>query len=88
MVNQYTIMEEIGRGSYGAVHIATDQYGKEFVRYHSSVLASESKANSKNRLSRNFPNLACENVFNRRSCAKDREDLGRLSGKHELMAKT
>lgn len=34
MVNQYTIMEEIGRGSYGAVHIATDQYGKEYVRWH------------------------------------------------------
>ncbi|CAM1505567.1 Fc.00g112040.m01.CDS01 [Cosmosporella sp. VM-42] len=29
-VNQYTILEEIGRGSYGAVHIATDQYGNEF----------------------------------------------------------
>ncbi|ELQ44412.1 calcium/calmodulin-dependent protein kinase kinase 2 [Pyricularia oryzae] len=29
-VNQYTIKEEIGRGSYGAVHLATDQYGNEY----------------------------------------------------------
>ncbi|KAI0480444.1 Pkinase-domain-containing protein [Xylariaceae sp. FL0804] len=29
-VNQYTIREEIGRGSYGAVHLATDQAGKEY----------------------------------------------------------
>ncbi|KAI0202270.1 kinase-like domain-containing protein [Astrocystis sublimbata] len=29
-VNQYAIGEEIGRGSYGAVHVATDQFGNEF----------------------------------------------------------
>ncbi|KAI1348619.1 kinase-like domain-containing protein [Xylaria sp. FL0043] len=29
-VNQYTIREEIGRGSYGAVHRATDQFGNEY----------------------------------------------------------
>ncbi|VBB86785.1 Putative calcium/calmodulin-dependent protein kinase kinase [Podospora comata] len=29
-VNQYVIKEEIGRGSYGAVHLATDQFGKEY----------------------------------------------------------
>ncbi|KAI0866848.1 kinase-like domain-containing protein [Xylaria cubensis] len=29
-VNQYVIGEEIGRGSYGAVHIATDQFGNEY----------------------------------------------------------
>ncbi|KAH8737721.1 kinase-like domain-containing protein [Ilyonectria robusta] len=29
-VNQYTILEEIGRGSYGAVHLATDQFGNEY----------------------------------------------------------
>ncbi|KAK8081487.1 hypothetical protein PG996_000268 [Apiospora saccharicola] len=29
-VNQYIIREEIGRGSYGAVHVATDQFGVEF----------------------------------------------------------
>ncbi|KAF4437786.1 CAMKK/CAMKK-META protein kinase [Fusarium austroafricanum] len=30
-VNQYTILEEIGRGSYGAVHLAKDQFGNEYV---------------------------------------------------------
>ncbi|KAI3337180.1 Pkinase-domain-containing protein [Xylariaceae sp. AK1471] len=29
-VNQYIIGEEIGRGSYGAVHLATDQFGHEY----------------------------------------------------------
>ncbi|UZP44144.1 hypothetical protein NXS19_011956 [Fusarium pseudograminearum] len=29
-VNQYTILEEIGRGSYGAVHLAKDQFGQEY----------------------------------------------------------
>ncbi|KAI0437166.1 kinase-like domain-containing protein [Xylaria telfairii] len=29
-VNQYVIGDEIGRGSYGAVHIATDQFGNEY----------------------------------------------------------
>ncbi|KAM0820456.1 putative Protein kinase domain-containing protein [Seiridium cardinale] len=29
-INQYIIKEEIGRGSYGAVHLATDQFGNEY----------------------------------------------------------
>ena len=29
-INQYTIRQEIGRGSFGAVHIAVDQYGTEY----------------------------------------------------------
>ncbi|GKT46643.1 calcium/calmodulin-dependent protein kinase kinase cmkC [Colletotrichum spaethianum] len=29
-INQYIIKEEIGRGSYGAVHLATDQFGTEY----------------------------------------------------------
>ncbi|KAG6121988.1 hypothetical protein E4U14_000434 [Claviceps sp. LM454 group G7] len=29
-INQYVIVEEIGRGSFGAVHRATDQFGNEF----------------------------------------------------------
>ncbi|PFH60920.1 hypothetical protein XA68_10118 [Ophiocordyceps unilateralis] len=29
-VNQYTIADEIGRGSFGSVHRAVDQFGKEF----------------------------------------------------------
>lgn len=31
-LNQYVIKDEIGRGSYGAVHLATDQFGNEYVR--------------------------------------------------------
>lgn len=31
-INQYTIKEEIGHGSYGQVYLATDQYGTEYVR--------------------------------------------------------
>lgn len=30
-VNQYIIKDEIGRGSLGAVHLAVDQYGTEYV---------------------------------------------------------
>ncbi|ORY69938.1 kinase-like domain-containing protein [Pseudomassariella vexata] len=30
IINQYIIKEEIGRGSYGAVHLATDQFGNEY----------------------------------------------------------
>jgi [calcium/calmodulin-dependent protein kinase] kinase len=30
-LNQYVIKEEIGRGSFGAVHLAVDQYGIEYV---------------------------------------------------------
>ena len=31
-INQYIIKQEIGRGSFGAVHLAVDQYGHEYVR--------------------------------------------------------
>ncbi|KAJ0114016.1 hypothetical protein J7T55_007850 [Diaporthe amygdali] len=30
VINQYTIKEEIGRGSYGAVHLGVDQFGNEY----------------------------------------------------------
>lgn len=33
-INQYLIKQEIGRGSFGAVHLAVDQYGHEYVRNH------------------------------------------------------
>lgn len=33
-INQYIIKQEIGRGSFGAVHLAVDQYGQEYVRQH------------------------------------------------------
>ncbi|KAH8821671.1 BcCMK3, calcium/calmodulin-dependent protein kinase [Xylogone sp. PMI_703] len=29
-INQYIIKDEIGRGSFGAVHLAVDQYGQEY----------------------------------------------------------
>ncbi|KAF1983359.1 Pkinase-domain-containing protein [Aulographum hederae CBS 113979] len=29
-INQYIIKQEIGRGSFGAVHLAVDQYGQEY----------------------------------------------------------
>ncbi|KAI5293389.1 hypothetical protein KEM52_005589, partial [Ascosphaera acerosa] len=29
-VNQYLIRQELGRGSFGAVHLAVDQYGREY----------------------------------------------------------
>jgi [calcium/calmodulin-dependent protein kinase] kinase len=35
-INQYIIKDEIGRGSFGAVHLAVDQYGKEYVSISSS----------------------------------------------------
>lgn len=31
-INQYIIKQEIGRGSFGAVHLAVDQHGNEYVR--------------------------------------------------------
>ena len=31
-INQYLIKQEIGRGSFGSVHLAADQYGNEYVR--------------------------------------------------------
>ena len=30
-INQYVIRQEIGRGSFGAVHVAVDQFGNEYV---------------------------------------------------------
>jgi [calcium/calmodulin-dependent protein kinase] kinase len=32
-INQYIIQDEIGRGSYGAVHLGTDQFGNEYVGF-------------------------------------------------------
>jgi [calcium/calmodulin-dependent protein kinase] kinase len=30
-INQYLIKQEIGRGSFGSVHLAVDQFGQEYV---------------------------------------------------------
>jgi hypothetical protein len=32
-INQYIIGDEIGRGSFGSVHLAIDQYGHEYVSF-------------------------------------------------------
>lgn len=41
-INQYSIKQEIGRGSFGAVHLAVDQYGNEYVsRYGNRVVAED-----------------------------------------------
>ncbi|KAG6004322.1 hypothetical protein E4U21_001181 [Claviceps maximensis] len=45
-INQYVIVEEIGRGSYGAVHRATDQYGNEFAVKEFSKARLRKKAQS------------------------------------------
>ncbi|KAI8966216.1 Pkinase-domain-containing protein [Daldinia sp. FL1419] len=45
-INQYTIKEEIGRGSYGAVHLATDQFGNEFALKEFSKLRLRKRAQS------------------------------------------
>lgn len=38
-INQYIIKQEIGRGSFGAVHLATDQYGHEYVSRRLTALS-------------------------------------------------
>ncbi|KAI2782930.1 Pkinase-domain-containing protein [Daldinia loculata] len=45
-INQYTIREEIGRGSYGAVHLATDQFGTEYALKEFSKLRLRKRAQS------------------------------------------
>ncbi|KAI0117549.1 Pkinase-domain-containing protein [Hypoxylon sp. NC0597] len=45
-INQYTIREEIGRGSYGAVHLATDQFGTEYAVKEFSKLRLRKRAQS------------------------------------------
>lgn len=73
-VNQYTIVEEIGRGSYGAVHIATDQFGNEFVSHAPlPYVHLHSPADILLRLSRSFQSLGYENELNRRFFAKAHE---------------
>ncbi|KJZ78971.1 hypothetical protein HIM_01744 [Hirsutella minnesotensis 3608] len=45
-INQYVIMEEIGRGSYGAVHLAADQFGNEFAMKEFSKARLRKRAQS------------------------------------------
>ena len=57
-INQYVIKQEIGRGSFGAVHIALDQYGREYVR---TILPHQIHCMKLMyyRLSRNSPRPVC-----------------------------
>jgi serine/threonine protein kinase len=45
-INQYIIKQEIGRGSFGAVHLAQDQFGHEFVRYSHTTSAPGDEGDS------------------------------------------
>lgn len=47
-INQYQIKQEIGRGSFGAVHLAVDQYGKEYAvkEFSKSRLRKRAQSNS------------------------------------------
>jgi hypothetical protein len=50
-INQYIVKQEIGRGSFGSVHLAVDQFGNEFVR----TAQSDNLLTKTRRLLRNFP---------------------------------
>ena len=39
-INQYVIKQEIGRGSFGSVHLAADQFGNEFVSENTNMVAA------------------------------------------------
>lgn len=45
-INQYVIQDEIGRGSYGAVHIGTDQFGTEYAIKEFSKVRLRKRAQS------------------------------------------
>jgi [calcium/calmodulin-dependent protein kinase] kinase len=45
-INQYVIKEEIGRGSYGAVHLATDHRGTEYAVKEFSKVRLRKRAQS------------------------------------------
>lgn len=64
-INQYVIKEEIGRGSFGAVHLAVDLDGNEYVRKQKilQLIPGAYGANIvMDRLSRSFRNHGCESV--------------------------
>ncbi|KAF2841627.1 kinase-like protein [Patellaria atrata CBS 101060] len=64
-INQYVIKQEIGRGSFGAVHLAVDQYGHEYAvkefsksrlrkRAQSNLLRRPDARRRNNQLAANF----------------------------------
>jgi hypothetical protein len=79
-INQYLIKQEIGRGSFGAVHLAKDQYGKEYVCYtsgHKTLLTSE-------RPLKNSPSHAFGNEHNLISYEARGEAESRASTRHSI----
>lgn len=40
-INQYVIKQEIGRGSFGSVHLAVDQFGHEYVSSRTAAVTME-----------------------------------------------
>ncbi|KAK6611147.1 CAMKK/META protein kinase [Botrytis cinerea] len=67
-INQYIIKDEIGRGSFGAVHLAVDQYGTEFAvkEFSKSRLRKRAQSNILRRphYVRRPGNLAAGSGFN------------------------
>ncbi|CAG9971821.1 unnamed protein product [Clonostachys byssicola] len=45
-INQYVIQDEIGRGSYGSVHVGTDQFGTEYAIKEFSKVRLRKRAQS------------------------------------------
>ena len=43
-INQYVIKQEIGRGSFGAVHLAVDQDGREYVSFYRTTRSTPRRA--------------------------------------------
>lgn len=81
-VNQYVIKDEIGRGSYGAVHLATDQFGNEYVSGKLSGLDRDLATLPADRFlirrpSKNSPRRDCGNGPSPTSCATN---IGALAG--------
>lgn len=70
VLNQYTILEEIGRGSYGAVHRAVDQYGNAYVRGNGTRRAEQldvdenTDSHPRHRPSKSFQKLVYANASN------------------------
>lgn len=54
-INQYVIKQEIGRGSFGAVHLAADQYGNEYVGVFLFIILGVSSDVDHPRLLKNSP---------------------------------
>lgn len=81
-INQYSIKQEIGRGSFGSVHLAVDQFGHEFVSFRQDEWAVGKTAGSYQgfaratiadswvrRLSKNSLNHDCGNELSPICCA-------------------